>query len=194
MHWLELTGAVLSILGVWLTARRHMLCWPVGLASVLVYAWVFIDARLYSDVLLQGAFAVFILYGWVRWLQHLGDDGRVVIAPLAQRRMRMHLLIGAAGAVLLGAAMHFGTNAALPWLDAALAAFSLVAQFWQARRHIAAWWLWIAVDLVYIGQYLIKGLIITSVLYGVFVVLAVLGLRAWQDATVAPHPDPAVGA
>jgi nicotinamide mononucleotide transporter len=194
MHWLELTGAVLSILGVWLTARRHMLCWPVGLASVLVYAWVFIDARLYSDVLLQGAFAVFILYGWVRWLQHLGDDGRVVIAPLAQRRMRMHLLIGAAGAVLLGAGMHFGTNAALPWLDAALAAFSLVAQFWQARRHIAAWWLWIGVDLVYIGQYLIKGLIITSVLYGVFVVLALLGLRAWQDATVAPHPDPAVGA
>ncbi|MGA7298436.1 MAG: nicotinamide riboside transporter PnuC [Rhodanobacteraceae bacterium] len=190
MHWLELTGAVLSILGVWLTARRHMLCWPLGLASVVVYAWVFIDARLYSDVLLQGAFAVFIIYGWVRWLQHLGDDGRVVIAPLAQRRMRMHLLIGAAGAVLLGASMHYGTNAALPWLDAALAAFSLVAQFWQARRHIAAWWLWIAVDLIYIGQYIIKGLIITSVLYGVFVVLAVMGLRAWQHAATAAHTTP----
>ncbi|MGB8634054.1 MAG: nicotinamide riboside transporter PnuC [Rhodanobacteraceae bacterium] len=187
MHWLELSGAILSILGVWLTARRHMLCWPLGLASVVVYAWVFIDARLYSDALLQGAFAVFIIYGWVRWLQHLGDDGRVVIAPLARRRMRMHMLIGAAGAVLLGASMHYGTNAALPWLDAALAAFSLVAQFWQARRHIAAWWLWIAVDLIYIGQYIVKGLIITSVLYGVFVVLAIMGLRAWQHAATAAH-------
>ena len=185
MHWLELAGAVLSILGVWLTARRHILCWPVGLVSVLIYAAVFIDAKLYSDSLLQVAFASFLIYGWLRWRRHLDDTGHVMIADLPRRHAMAHVLVGAVGALLLGGAMHFGTDAALPWLDAALAAFSLVAQFWQARRHVAAWWLWIGVDLVYIGVYLYKELMITSVLYVVFIALAVFGLRAWQRAAAS---------
>lgn len=180
MTTIELLAALLSAWGVWLTTRRKPWCWPVGLASVLVYAWVFVDARLYSDALLQLAFAVLIVYGWYRWLQHLGDDGRVEVAPLARRRAIAHLLIGLLGAIALGAIMHCWTDAALPWLDAALTAFSLVAQWWQARRHVVAWWLWIAVDVIYVGEYVYKHLLITSVLYAGFVVLAIIGLRAWQ--------------
>lgn len=186
MTWVELIAALFSAWGVWLTTRRKPWCWPVGLVSVLIYAWVFVDARLYSDALLQLAFAVLIGYGWVRWLQHMGADGRVEVAPLPRRRAIVHLLLGSVGALALGAFMHFHTDAALPWLDAALTAFSLVAQWWQAKRHVAAWWLWIAVDVIYIGEYVYKHLLITSVLYAGFVVLAVIGLRAWQRVEKTP--------
>jgi nicotinamide mononucleotide transporter len=181
----ELAGALLSAWGVWLTARRRMLSWPVGLAAVLVYAWVFAAAKLYSDALLQGLFALFIGYGWLRWRRHLGGDGRVRVAPLPRATALFHLALGAAGALALGAAMHYGTDAALPWLDATLTAFSLVAQGWQARRHAAAWWLWIAVDVVYVGEYACKSLWITAVLYAGFVVLAAFGLRAWRRAAAS---------
>ncbi|HEY8682072.1 MAG TPA: nicotinamide riboside transporter PnuC [Rhodanobacter sp.] len=182
MSWFELAAALVSAWGVWLTARRRPWCWPVGLVSVLAYAWVFVDAKLYSDALLQLAFAGLIVYGWVRWLQHLGDDGRVQVAPLPLGQAAQHIAFGLLGAAALGAAMHRYTDAALPWLDAALAAYSLVAQWWQARRHIAAWWLWIAVDVIYVGEYLYKSLLITAVLYAGFVVLAVIGWRSWQRA------------
>jgi nicotinamide mononucleotide transporter len=178
--WFELASAVVSALAVWLTARRSPWCWPVGFASVVAYAYVFIDARLYADALLQGAFAVLIIYGWQRWRRNLADDGKVRVAPLPRRDAILHLAIGVAGALALGAGMHFGTNAALPWLDSALTSFSLVAQWWQARRHIAAWWMWIVVDVVYVGEYAYKSLLITSVLYAGFVVLAVIGWRSWQ--------------
>lgn len=182
MTLVELVGALLSAWGVWLTARRRPWCWPVGLVSVLVYTWVFVDAKLYSDALLQVAFAVLIIYGWYRWLQHMGEDGRVQVAPLPPQRALLHLAIGSLGALALGAFMHHHTDAALPWLDAALTAFSLVAQWWQAKRHVAAWWLWIVVDVIYVGEYVYKHLLITSVLYAGFVVLAMIGLRAWQHA------------
>lgn len=182
MPVIELVGALVSATGVWLTARRHPWCWPVGMVSVLIYAWVFVDAKLYSDALLQGAFALLIIYGWARWLQHLDTSGRVEAAPLPPRQAVIHIAIGGLGAVLLGAAMHRWTDAALPWLDATLTAFSLVAQWWQGRRHIAAWWLWIAVDVIYVGEYFYKHLLITSVLYAGFVGLAALGLRSWRQA------------
>jgi nicotinamide mononucleotide transporter len=73
-------------------------------------------------------------------------------------------------------------GAALPHLDATLTSYSLVASWWQARKHTANWWLWIAVDLVYVGEYLYKGLRWTAPLYLVLVVLAVLGLRDWRRA------------
>src|SRR5690606_34825328 len=82
MNPIEILAAVLSALGVWLMARRRPWAWPIGLVSVLIYAWVFIEVRLYSDALLQGAFAAMLVYGWSRWLRNLGEDGRVRIAPL----------------------------------------------------------------------------------------------------------------
>lgn len=193
MDAIELIGAVLSAWAVWLTARRKPWCWPIGLLSVIVYGWIFVDAKLYSDALLQGAFGVLIVYGWIRWMQHLDTDGRVQIAALPFGQAGVHLLIGMAGALALGYAMHRWTDAALPWLDAALTAFSLVAQWWQGRRHIAAWWLWIAVDVIYVGEYVYKHLLITSVLYAGFVGLAVLGLRGWRKAQVLSEPHPAIG-
>ena len=195
MTLIELIAALLSAWGVWLTAKRRPWCWPVGLVSVLVYTWVFVDAKLYSDALLQLAFAVLIVYGWVRWLQHMGDDGRVQVAPLPRQQAVLHIVLGTLGSLALGFTMHRWTDAALPWLDAALTAFSLVAQWWQARRHIAAWWLWIVVDVIYVGEYVYKSLLITSVLYAGFIVLAAIGLRSWRQAragreTARTAPDP----
>lgn len=194
MDAVELIGAVLSAWAVWLTARRRPWCWPVGFASVLVYGWIFIHAKLYSDALLQGAFAVLIVYGWLRWLKHLDSDGRVQIAPLPARLLVAHLLVGAVGALALGYTMHRFTDAALPWLDAALTAYSLVAQWWQGRRHVAAWWLWIVVDVIYVGEYVYKDLLITAVLYAGFVALAAIGLRDWRRAAQeVPAAQPAIG-
>ena len=188
MSWIELSGAAISAWAVWLTARRQPLCWPVGLASVLVYSWIFVDAKLYSDTLLQLAFAGLIIYGWQRWRRNLDDDGRVQVARLPFDQATWHVGLGVIGALALGYAMHRWTDAALPWLDAALTSFSLVAQWWQGRRHLAAWWLWIVVDVIYVGEYIYKDLLITSVLYAGFVVLAMMGLRAWRQATLEVVP------
>ena len=184
---LEWSAALLSLLGVWLMTRRLRIAWPVGLVSVGLYALVFAEARLYSDTLLQVAFGGFLLYGWLNWRGHLADDGRVGIVTLPRPRMLRDLGVGVVFGVVLGALMHTHTHAALPWLDAMLAALSLVAQWWQARRHAAAWWLWIAVDVVYVGMYMVKSLHVTAALYLVFTAVAVVGLRAWNaNARRAP--------
>ena len=188
----ETAAAVLSASAVWLTTRRSPWCFPVGLLSVSVYLWVYAGARLYSEVLLQCFWVVMLVAGWWRWLRHLDATGHVRVAPLQRRAAGLHLLAGVAGGLALGFAMHRYTNAALPWLDAMLTALSLVGQFWQNRRHVAAWWMWIAVDVVYVGMFASKHLFVTSVLYVGFVALAAKGLRDWTRAAAtaaAPAAD-----
>lgn len=184
---LEWTAALCSILGVWLMARRRLSAWPVGLLSVTLYGLVFAEAKLYSDTLLQVAFGGFLIYGWLNWRQHAADEGSIRIVPLAQGKLLRDLAIGLCGGVTLGAGMHSFTDAALPWLDAMLTALSLVGQWWQARRHVACWWVWIAVDVVYVGAYLFKSLHVTAALYVFFLGLAVFGLRAWSAAAREPQ-------
>jgi nicotinamide mononucleotide transporter len=187
-NWLEIAGTVTTVLGIWLTTRQLLVCWPVVLAADIIYLDVFYRARLFSDALLQVFFLAFTLYGWWHWWRGVRDEGEVRVVPLRMRGWLAGLAAGAVGAVLLGELMT-RIGAALPHLDATLTSYSLVASWWQARKHIANWWLWIAVDLVYIGEYLYKGLRPTAALYAGLVALAALGLRDWRRAPSAYCPE-----
>jgi nicotinamide mononucleotide transporter len=183
-HWLEIAGLVTTVIGIWLTTRRTLLCWPVVLAADLIYLIVFYRAQLLSDSLLQVFFVAFTLYGWWHWWRGVRGEGEVRVVTLPMRSLVIALVAGAVGSFAL-AELAKRLHAALPYLDATLTSYSLVGSWWQARKHIANWWLWIVVDLVYIGEYLYKDLWPTALLYAGLVGLAALGLRDWRRAAAA---------
>lgn len=180
-NWVEVAGWATTLAGIWLTTRRNLLCWPITLAADVLYLAVFYQAKLLSDALLQVFFVAFTIYGWWNWTQGVKQEGEVRVAPLPMRSATIAVVAGIAGTLLL-ATVTKRLHAALPYLDAALACFSLVASWWQARRNIANWWLWIVVDVLYVGEYIYKELWLTAVLYAFLVVLAIAGLWEWQKA------------
>lgn len=184
MHWVELAGWSTTLIGIWLTTRRSLWCWPITLAADVLYLIVFYRAALLSDALLQAFFVLFTIYGWWNWQRGVQEEGEVKIRVLGRREALLAICAGAIGSIVLGVIAR-RLHAALPYLDATLTSYSLVASWWGARKHIANWWLWIVVDLIYIGEYLYKDLRATALLYAVLVVLAVLGLRDWRRAAVS---------
>ncbi len=180
----EIIGTVLGVIGVWLMIRQNVWGWPVGLVQVAVYAWVFFDAKLYSDTILQGAFFLIQAYGWGHWLR--GGKNRAGSAPavlpvtrLAGATVAAWIAAGAVLTVAWGFFMHRTTDAALPWWDAFILVFSLIAQWLQARKNIENWPAWLVVNTVAIGVYWAKDLRLTSGLYLIFWVMALWGWRAW---------------
>jgi nicotinamide mononucleotide transporter len=182
-NWVEVTGWSTTLVGIWLTTRRNLWCWPITLAADVLYLIVFYRAQLLSDALLQVFFIVFTIYGWWNWANGVRQEGTVRIVPLPLRNAVIAVLAGVVGTFLL-ASIAIRLHASLPYLDAALASFSLVASWWDARRHIANWWLWIVVDTFYVVEYVIKSMWITTVLYALLIGLAILGLRDWRRAPV----------
>jgi nicotinamide mononucleotide transporter len=186
-NWLEIAGTIATLVGIWLTTRRILACWPVVLAADVIYLVVFYRARLFSDALLQVFFIVFTLYGWWHWWRGVREVGEVRVVPLGLKSLLMGLAAGAVGSVLLGLLMA-RIGAALPHLDATLTSYSLVASWWQARKHTANWWLWIVVNMIYVGEYVYKSLLVTAVLYAVLIGLAVIGLLDWRRAAKDQPP------
>jgi nicotinamide mononucleotide transporter len=189
-HGLELAGVVTTIIGIWLTTKRLLICWPITLLADFLYLVIFFQSGLFSDALLQVFFVAFTIYGWWHWWRGVRADGEVRVEPLSMRACIVALVVGAVGSLLLGHVMIWlggmlHITVALPHLDAVLTSYSLVASWWGARKHIANWWLWIAVDLVYIGEYIYKDLWLTALLYAGLVGLAILGLRDWRRAAAS---------
>jgi nicotinamide mononucleotide transporter len=186
----EIFGVLFGIVGVWLTVRENIWCWPVGLVNVSLFIIVFYQAKLYADMGLQVIYVALCLYGWHEWLH--GGPGRGELS--VSRAPTWVLAAGGAGgtvfAALLGLFLRRHTDAALPFWDSSTTSFSLVAQWLQTRKWLENWVVWMAVDGVYVGIYIFKHLYLTAGLYAVFLALAVMGLAEWQKS-LATKPAPA---
>lgn len=185
MSGLELLASTLGVIAVWLTVKQNIWCWPIGLVMVLLYSWIFFEVKLYSDMLLQMIYAILQIYGWVLWTQRRQAAERPV-SVLGPRSMLSGLATGAAVSLALGAAMAHFTDAAQPWLDAALTGFSLVAQVWMAQKRLQCWPLWLVLDVIFVGLFLYKMLYLTAALYALFTLLAIQGWHQWRRALVTP--------
>ena len=185
MSPLEVAGVATGVLAVWLTVRENTWCWPVGVVNVAIYAVVFREAKLYADMGLQGIYFVLCLYGWWAWVRGGAAHGRLVVSRAPRAVLGASALAGIAFALALGAFLRARTDAALPFWDAGTTGFSLVAQFLQTRKWIENWSVWIAVDSVYVGIFVVKHLYLTAGLSALFLVLAGMGLATWTRSLAA---------
>lgn len=187
MSGLELFAAVLGVIAVWLTVKQNPWCWPIGLVMVLLYSWIFFEVKLYSDMLLQLVYAVLQLYGWWQWTRPERVTDARQVSHLATAPLLTGLAFGLVTSLALGAAMANWTDAAQPWLDAALTGFSLVAQVWMAQKRVQCWPLWAVLDVLFVGLFLYKGLYLTAALYALFTLIALRGWQQWRrDVAMVP--------
>ena len=185
MNTLELIAALIGAVSVWLSVRQNIWSWPTAIVNVVLYALVFYQAKLYADMGLQVIYAVLSVYGWYEWLY--GGEGRTELR-VTRTTPGLGVVLGViavAGSALLGTFLHHVTDAALPYMDAALSSTSLVAQWMMTRKLLENWLVWIAVDVLYVGMFVFKGLYLTAGLYAVFLALAVRGYLDWRRSMQA---------
>lgn len=182
MSLLEASAFVVSIIGVWLTTTRSLWNYPFSILSVALYGTLFYKVKLYADMGRQGIFACALIYGWWQWKRSRSSAGEVLITRIRTNEALISLVAGVVATGTLGFLLSAHTDASLPWVDSLLFSGSLIATAWAARRNIESWWIWIIVDILYVGMYGFKNLYLLALLYALFVALAVLGLRRWQVA------------
>ncbi len=180
MSPVELAATLFGLACVWLTVRQNIWCWPTGLIMVVLYIYIFFQAKLYSDMGLQVVYVFMQIYGWYHWVYGGKDDNaELPVTRLSMTRLAMWGAVGLAGIAGLGFAMDTYTDADLAYWDAATTVLSLIAQWLLAKKVLESWGFWIVVDVLAVGVYATKGLYLTTGLYAVFLGLAIAGLVAW---------------
>jgi len=193
---LEAVSVVTGAICVWLTVKESVWNFPISLLNVTTFCIVYFQARLFADASLQIIYFVLTLAGWYFWL--FGGKQRTA---LRIQRASMLEWLGTCAAMAIITAAYWrilrDVQGTAPVWDALTTALSLGAQWLLTRKRLENWMLWIAADVIYVPLYLYKGLYLTSILYGVFLVMATMGLFQWlatyrrQRAQVPAAPQTA---
>ncbi len=191
MTAIEAIATVAGLICVLLTIRQNIWCWPVGLLMVVLYIYIFYQARLYSDMGLQVIYVFLQFYGWYQWLHGGKDHSKLNVRRISPPMGIAWIITGIAGTFVLGYVMARYTDASLPYWDAATTVLSLIAQYLMAKKLLESWAFWIVVDVMAVGIYLAKSLYLTSGLYAVFLGLAITGFFAWHKSMKQPEPEAA---
>lgn len=176
----EVAGALILVVNVYLVTRENIWNWPVAIVGSAFYIVVFLKQGLYSDTGLQFVYIVLSVYGWYHWLFGGANRTELPVARATSREWATYIAAGVAGWATLFFVVSRLPGTALPALDSALTATSLVAQYMMTRKLLENWALWITVDVAYVGMFIYKGLNVTALLYLIFLGLAILGHIEWK--------------
>ncbi len=142
---------------------------------------VFYEAKLYADMGLQVYFLFMAIYGWYFWINRTEQDTKIKpVRRITRPILMMGLLVVVAFTILFGTFLERNTDAFYPYLDSLCAGGSLFGAFLLSRRILENWLVWLVVDVIYLYLYLSKALYLTTLLYIAYLVVAIIGYRAWK--------------
>jgi nicotinamide mononucleotide transporter len=183
MEWVEYAGFASGALGVWLTIRQKIACFPVGILNVCLSAWLFWEQKLYADTLQQCVYLVLLVFGWMEW----GKKKEVTPLPVSRLNIKESLLLltaTAAGTALLFKLLRTYTDAHYPLPDSFATCLAFTAQYLIAKKKIENWILWVTVNVIYIVIYSRKDLHLYVVLNSIYLLLSFYGFASWKKEQI----------
>ena len=180
LGWLETFAVVSYAWSVWLLTQNNPLGWWMGLIGTALYGIVFFQAKLYAEVGLQVFYFFTSLQAIAIWLRGGQNQRQKPVGHLSRSALLRSAGLAGGGLLALRALLVALRGAAPVW-DALTTIMSLVAHLFLMGRYVESWYLWITVDIIYVPLYASRGLYLTSFLYVIFGLMAVGGLRNFQQ-------------
>lgn len=178
---IEWFAVVTSLTYVFLAGKQQISCWIFAFVSSISYVIISYTTLLYVDALLNGMYALLAISGWINWKTKTDQQ------PIKQLSWKFHGLI-VLGSVILGGISGYlldnYTNQVFPYLDAVLFFLSISATLMITKKILENWIYFIVIDLAMVGIYFNRTLYLSSLLFLLYALFAVIGYIKWRKELV----------
>lgn len=180
LDWLELIAVVTAVLYLWLAIRENIWCWFYAFISTALSIYIFHQAALLSESLLNIFYLVMAVYGWYQWRGGQTDNPR----QIQKWPLKKHLLWISVTAVfvpLLGLyTQQYG--AAYPYLDAFTSCFAVLTTILVAYKVFENWFYWLVIDSVSMWLFWQKELYFFTGLFAIYLIMVLIGIIQWSKS------------
>ena len=187
-HWLDITTTLLGLIYIFLEYRASILLWLVGIIMPALDIVLYYTHGLYGDAAMAVYYTLAAIYGWLVWKfgrKHQQKEGdEMPITHMPKRLYPATILFFVVAWAVTWFVLSYYTNSNVPVLDGFTNALSFVGLWALARKYVEQWLFWILVDAVSCYLYVIKGIPFKASLYGLYVVIAVMGYFKWKKQIV----------
>ncbi len=181
MDYIEIIGTLIGLLYLYLEYKASIYLWFAGIVMPLVYIYVFYSAGLYADMGINVYYLFAGIYGWMVWMKK--PKQKEEDQPISHTPVRYLLPV-----ILIFAALYAGivflliqfTDSTVPYGDGFVTALSVIGMWMLAYKYIEQWLVWMVVDVACCGLYIYKGLYPTTILYGLYAIIAIFGYIKWK--------------
>ena len=182
--WIEIIAAALAVMYLLLAIRQRLACWVAALLSSALYVWVFRGAHLYMESALNAFYAAMAIYGYWQWQRGRGGAALAVSRWPPARHWAAVMGVIALSAMSSYFLRRF-TPATSPFMDSMVTWSSVFATFLVARKVYENWHWWLVIDTVSLGLCFTRRLYLTTLLFGLYLVLIAIGMRQWRRSLPA---------
>jgi nicotinamide mononucleotide transporter len=181
--WVEMLAVALAIAYLLLAIRQSISCWAAAFLSSCLYVWVLFGARLYMESVLNAFYAAMALYGFWEWR---GKQGTALgVSRWSGKRNALALSIVVGLSLVSWYFLRRFTPAAWPFVDSMVTWASVFATFLVARKVYENWHWWLLIDSASLCLYFTRRLYLTMLLFALYLVLIVIGMREWRRSLPA---------
>lgn len=188
---LEWTGVLLAVAEVLLAKANKIALYPCGIAAVIISTYIFFDAGLYAESVLNLYYLIMSVYGWWWWIKRK-DHPAPPISRCTKQEWGITIAIVAVSFALLYLVLSTFTNSAVPVADSWVSATAWAGMWLLAKRKIENWILLNISNAFAIPLLLYKQLPMYAALTLFLFVIAILGYIDWNKTIKQKTNAPAV--
>lgn len=170
----ELSAVILGFAYLILISFSQRIAWIFGILSSAIYVYMAFIGAIYLQAGLQFVYVVLGVFGFINW-------GKSAETKLKMWSLQKHLLVGIP-TLFLALTLGFvfsKTDQKLPYLDAFISAFAILATYLTTKSILENWLYWIVLNLLSMYLWHEQDLQLTVVLFAVNTLMAVFGFILW---------------
>ena len=181
--WQEWVSFVFQIVSVWFARKNNVLVYPTGIIGVVLAAYVYYFVStppLYADTILNIYYFAMSIYGWYFWTRKKSNEISYPISWCNASEIKIGLGLFLFFSVIIYLMLIKLTDSNTPILDTLVSSTAITAMWWMAKRKMENWIAWIVSNIIAIPLNFYKGFMLFTLMYVLFLWLAVLGYKAWK--------------
>lgn len=181
INWIEIIGAILSLIYLYLSIKQKLSLWVFGFLSSAFYIVVFFQTKFYADMSLQFYYLVISIYGWIYWKYGTQRTGQELASTKIKKRTIIQLVFASIFIYFLYyIILAKFTDSTIPKADSLVGMLSVIGTWMLAKKLIENWLVWIVADALATGLFFYKELYPTAILFIIYTAMAVVGYFQWK--------------
>jgi nicotinamide mononucleotide transporter len=181
-YWVEALAAILAIIYLLLAVQQDVKCWSAAILSSSLYFYVMYSAGLYMEAYLQIFYIIMAIYGWSQWYKPKSEEQVFVVRTWKINQHFLAIFLIVSMAYLSGSLLNIYTSAAFPFIDSLTTWGAIFATYMVAKKLLENWVYWFVIDSISVMLFMSRGLILTSLLFFIYLFIIYFGYKKWTKA------------
>lgn len=171
-QWLEIISLLLNVWCVYLVIKKKTVNWIIGIISILPLIYIFYEVKLYGQVVVQFAYLIQSVYGYMEWEKNEHNKKIKVEKFDIHKDFDAFIILTFVCLPFLVIKMSF--------LDYMLFYMSIIAMWMLTKRLIENWIIYMIIDVLSVILFIKEKIYITAGLYFIFFIMAIIGYVQWN--------------